>query len=183
MASESACECAGPENKERRLRAFKEIIDKPVVSENVFGQFMYKSLPSSNHVFAFKKQFCSQLALASLMTCVFCVPNRAPNKLVFAKGSGRVTQTEFTPSYTSLKTGGLRVQDMPYRFTRNLHTFFSPFGVEGWFLTTMVLAAQAMLRTNTNIKWVLTLFFRCAPPLPLCVDVQISEISADPLGH
>ena len=58
------------------------------------------------------------------------------------------------------QTGTLRLQDMPYRFTRNLHTFFSPFGVEGWFLTSMVLAAQAMLRRHSNLKWVLMLFFR-----------------------
>ena len=31
---------------------------------------------------------------------------------------------------------------MPFRLTRNLQTFFTPFGVDGIFITSMALAAQ-----------------------------------------
>ena len=34
---------------------------------------------------------------------------------------------------------------MPFRLTRNLATFFTPFGVEGVFITSMVAAAQVPL--------------------------------------
>lgn len=35
-----------------------------MVSETIFSQFMYKMLPSCNHLFIFKKQLCLQLALS-----------------------------------------------------------------------------------------------------------------------
>lgn len=35
-----------------------------IVNENVFSQYAYKSLPSSTHLWAFKKQLCAQTALS-----------------------------------------------------------------------------------------------------------------------
>ena len=32
--------------------------------ESIFSQFMYKTLPTCNHLFVFKKQFCMQMALS-----------------------------------------------------------------------------------------------------------------------
>ena len=46
-----------------RLMAFQEICDK-IVSENVFSQYVYKTLPTSNHLWVFKKQLCAQMALS-----------------------------------------------------------------------------------------------------------------------
>lgn len=46
-----------------RLAAFNEICEK-VVSENIFSQYMYKTLPTCNQLWLFKKHFCSQMALS-----------------------------------------------------------------------------------------------------------------------
>jgi transformation/transcription domain-associated protein len=46
-----------------RLQAYTEICDK-VVSENIFSQYVYKTLPTCNHLWLFKKHFCSQMALS-----------------------------------------------------------------------------------------------------------------------
>lgn len=35
-----------------------------MVSENIFSQYMYKTLPTSNQLWLFKKYFCSQMALS-----------------------------------------------------------------------------------------------------------------------
>lgn len=35
-----------------------------MVSETIFSQFIYKVLPTCNHLYVFKKQFCAQLALS-----------------------------------------------------------------------------------------------------------------------
>ena len=42
-----------------------------------------------------------------------------------------------------------RSEPVPFRLTRNLQTFFTPFGVEGVFITAMAVAAQvsSCLRT------------------------------------
>jgi hypothetical protein len=33
-----------------------------MISDNVFSQFMYKTLPTCNHLWVFKKQFCTQVS-------------------------------------------------------------------------------------------------------------------------
>ena len=38
-----------------------------------------------------------------------------------------------------------RTEPVPFRLTRNLQTFFTPFGVDGIFITSMALAAQVKL--------------------------------------
>ena len=49
---------------------------------------------------------------------------------------------DFIPSYD--QKGILeRTEPVPFRLTRNLHTFFTPFGVEGVFVSAMAAAAQA----------------------------------------
>ena len=45
------------------MQAYQEI-EQRLVSETVFSQYMYKTLPSCNHLWAFKKQFCCQMALS-----------------------------------------------------------------------------------------------------------------------
>ena len=45
------------------VQAYHEI-EKVHVTENIFSQFMYKTLPTCNHLWAFKKQFCIQLSLS-----------------------------------------------------------------------------------------------------------------------
>ena len=45
------------------VQAFQEIA-KVHVTENIFSQFMYKMLPTCNHLWSFKKSFCMQLALS-----------------------------------------------------------------------------------------------------------------------
>lgn len=45
------------------VQAYQEIENKFVI-ESIFSQFMYKTLPTCNHLFVFKKQFCMQMALS-----------------------------------------------------------------------------------------------------------------------
>ena len=48
------------------MQAYQEI-EQRLVSETVFSQYMYKTLPSCNHLWAFKKQFCCQMALSGIL--------------------------------------------------------------------------------------------------------------------
>ncbi|KAL6746236.1 hypothetical protein V8C86DRAFT_2445362, partial [Haematococcus lacustris] len=141
-----------------RLMAFNEICDK-VVNENVFSQYIYKTLPSCNHLWVFKKAFCTHMALSGLLCHLLLLGGRAPPKILFAKDSGRVLQSELMPVYN--EKGALdRVEHVPFRLTRNMYTFFTTFGVEGVFLTAMINAAQAVLHKQGNAQHLLSLFFR-----------------------
>lgn len=79
-----------------RLQAYNEIT-KNVVNDNVFSQYMYKTLPSGNHLWTFKKQFAIQLALSCFMSYMLQIGGRSPNKILFAKNTGKIFQTDFHP--------------------------------------------------------------------------------------
>lgn len=50
-----------------RLAAYHDITDR-LVNENIFSQYMYKTLPTSNHLWVFKKYFCTQMALSGKLS-------------------------------------------------------------------------------------------------------------------
>lgn len=71
---------------------------------------------------------------------------RQPNKILMARATGAVHHTEFVPTYN--KVGQLdKGEAVPYRLTRNLASFFSPFGVEGVFLGAQTAAAHVCRTT------------------------------------
>lgn len=141
-----------------RLQAYSEIINS-LVKENVFSQYMYKTLPACNHLWTFKRQFCAQLALSAFASTILKLGGRSPNKILFARDSGKVFQTDFHPQFDQhglAETG----EPVPFRLTRNLQTFFTPFGVEGCFVTSIAATAQAVLQPGMCFEAQLALFFR-----------------------
>lgn len=147
------------EAAEKRLVAYHDVCER-IVSENVFAQYVYKSLPSSNHLWAFKKTLCMHTALAGLLCRMLLLGGRTPFKVLIAKDTGCMAHTELILVYDE-RSGMLQnMEAVPFRLTRNLTSFFSGFGVEGIFCMAMVNAAQAILHKNTNIQHVLALFFR-----------------------
>ena len=81
---------------------------------------------------------------AGLLCHMLLVGGRMPYKILFARNSGKTFQVDFTPTYD--QKGYLeRTEPVPFRLTRNLHTFFTPFGVEGVFVSAMAAAAQASM--------------------------------------
>ncbi|ONK62905.1 uncharacterized protein A4U43_C07F9340 [Asparagus officinalis] len=145
---------------ELRLQAYNEIT-KNVVNDNIFSQYMYKTLPSGNHLWAFRKQFAIQLALSCFMSYMLQIGGRSPNKILFAKNSGKIFQTDFHPAYDA--NGMIEFNEpVPFRLTRNMQAFFSHFGVEGLIVSAMCAAAQSVVTPKqTQHLWhQLALFFR-----------------------
>lgn len=73
-----------------RSIAFHEI--SKTVSESLFSHYMYKSLPSCNHLWIFKKQFCNNMALSSFVAMILHIGGRIPGKILFSKSTGTVFQ-------------------------------------------------------------------------------------------
>ncbi|CAL0314477.1 unnamed protein product [Lupinus luteus] len=142
-----------------RLQAYNEIT-KNLVTDNIFSQYMYKTLPSGNHMWAFKKQFAIQLALSSFMSFMLQIGGRSPNKILFAKNTGRIFQTDFHPAYDA--NGLIEFNEpVPFRLTRNMQAFFSH-GVDGLIASSMCAAAQAVAspKQNQHLWHHLAMFFR-----------------------
>jgi transformation/transcription domain-associated protein len=142
-----------------RLHIYNEITSS-LVSENVLCQYMYKTLPSCNHLWAFRKQFAVQLALSGFMSYMLQIGGRTPNKILFAKNTGKVFQNDFHPAYDA--NGMIEFNEpVPFRLTRNLQTFFTPFGVEGLFVSAMCAAAQSIVAPKSqHVQHHLAMFFR-----------------------
>ena len=131
-----------------RLQAYNDIT-KNLVSDGIFSQYMYKTLPSGNHMWAFKKQFAIQLALSSFMSFMLQIGGRSPNKILFAKNTGKIFQTDFHPAYDA--NGMIEFSEpVPFRLTRNMQAFFSHFGVEGLIVSAMCAAAQAVVSPKVS---------------------------------
>ncbi|KAJ4844568.1 hypothetical protein Tsubulata_023584 [Turnera subulata] len=143
-----------------RLHAYNEII-KNLVSDGIFSQYMYKILLNGNHMWAFKKQFAVQLALSSFMSFMLQIGGRSPNKILFAKNTGKIFQTDFHPAYDA--SGMIEFNEpVPFRLTRNMQAFFSHFGVEGLIVSAMCAAAQAVVspKQSQHLWHQLAMFFR-----------------------
>uniref|UniRef100_A0A2P2JR38 Uncharacterized protein MANES_01G145600 n=1 Tax=Rhizophora mucronata TaxID=61149 RepID=A0A2P2JR38_RHIMU len=143
-----------------RLQAYGDIT-KNLVTDNMFSQYMYKTLPSGNHMWAFKKQFAIQLALSSFMSFMLQIGGRSPNKILFAKNTGKIFQTDFHPAYDA--EGMIEFNEpVPFRLTRNMQGFFSNFGVEGLIVSAMCAAAQAVVspKQSQHLWHQLAMFFR-----------------------
>ncbi|GMY12228.1 transformation/transcription domain-associated protein-like isoform X1 [Fagus crenata] len=143
-----------------RLQAYGEIT-RNLVTDSIFSQYMYKTLLSGNHMWAFKKQFAIQLALSSFMSFMLQIGGRSPNKILFAKNTGKIFQTDFHPAYDA--NGMIEFNEpVPFRLTRNMQAFFSHFGVEGLIVSAMCAAAQAVVspKQSQHLWHQLAMFFR-----------------------
>ena len=141
-----------------RLKAFSDVCQQHV-TENIFSQFMYKTLPTGSHLWTFKRQMCQQMALSCFISALLRIGGRTPQKILFAKNTGKVFMLDFHPAFDS-KGMTEFVEPVPFRLTRNLHTFFTPFGVKGDFVASMAAAAQACAAPGTSLETRLLLFFR-----------------------
>lgn len=145
---------------ELRLQAYNEIT-KNIVNDNIFSQYMHKILPTGNHLWTFKKQFAIQVALSCFMSYMLQIGGRAPNKILFAKNTGKIFQNDFHPAYDP--NGMIEFNELvPFRLTRNMQAFFSNFGVEGLIVSAMCSAAQSVVspKQSQHIWHHLAMFFR-----------------------
>ncbi|CAM8985650.1 unnamed protein product [Rhodiola kirilowii] len=143
-----------------RLQAYNEIT-KTHVSDGIMSHYMYKTLLNGNHMWAFKKQFAVQLALSSFVSYMLQIGGRSPNKILFAKNTGKIFQTDFHPAYDA--NGIVEFNEpVPFRLTRNLQSFFSQFGVEGLIVSAMCAASQAVVspKQSQHLWHHLAMFFR-----------------------
>ncbi|KAH9611581.1 hypothetical protein KSS87_004438 [Heliosperma pusillum] len=143
-----------------RLQAYNEVT-RSRVPDNILSQFIYKTLLNGNHMWAFKKQFATQLALSCFISYMLQIGGRSPNKILFAKNTGKIFQTDFHPAYDA--NGMIEFNEpVPFRLTRNMQSFFSHFGVEGLIVSAMCSAAQAVVspKQNQHMWHHLAMFFR-----------------------
>ena len=139
---------------DERLAAFGAVC-KEQVSENILSQFAYKTMPQPHSLLAFRRAMASQLALCGLVGHAARCGGRQAQRLAFSRATGGVHQLDFGPVFAAAQAaqadGGATAcplaapgdEPVPFRLTRNLHSFFTPFTVEGVFVPSLAAAADA----------------------------------------
>ncbi|KAF0701086.1 Aste57867_8383 [Aphanomyces stellatus] len=143
-----------------KLAIYNDICDHHV-SEHLLTKYMHRILPHFDDLFQFRNVFTSHLALNSFLSYAMHVGERTPHKVIFSKESGRFVSCEIRPGYAS--SGIVEATcPMPFRLTRNLHTFMTSNGVEGPFTIAMAAVAQALTcdQHESIMMNQLSLFFR-----------------------
>ena len=97
--------------------------------------------------------------MSSFLSALLRIGGRTPNKIMFAKNTGKIFMLDFHPAFDQ-KGIVEYIEPVPFRLTRNLHTFFTPFGVKGDFVASMASAAQACTAPEADLEAHLELFFR-----------------------
>ncbi|RHY58145.1 hypothetical protein DYB30_004780, partial [Aphanomyces astaci] len=144
-----------------KLAIFNDICDHHV-SETLLTKYLHRMLPHFDDLFQFRTAFTTHLALSSFLSYAMHVGERTPHKLIFSKQTGHVVSCEVRPGYASSSGVVEATCTMPFRLTRNVHTFMTHSGVEGPFTIAMAAVAQAL--TSHAHEGIMTnqmrLFFR-----------------------
>ena len=144
---------------EARKQAYSDIASK-VISENLLNQFVYKTVINGTHLTIFKRHFTTQMALWSVLGAALHVGGRAPMRLEFSRKSGDIFHADFCAQLDA--TGGLCAPEaVPFRLTRNLQSFCTPFGVEGLLVASMAAGAKALVGDpRGQLREYLEIYFR-----------------------
>ncbi|KAK1948059.1 Transcription-associated protein 1 [Phytophthora citrophthora] len=138
--------------------AFREICNEHV-PETLLAKYVHGISAHSDAYFQFRSEFTKHLALSSFLSYALFVGDRAPHRVLFSRRTGRVVSTELRPGYSS--SGILEAATtMPFRLTRNLHSFMTRPGVQGPFSIGMTAAAEALMSEEDILSNQLCLFFR-----------------------
>ncbi|KAG6974225.1 hypothetical protein JG687_00000453 [Phytophthora cactorum] len=153
---------SGKQDEERvaqaKVRAFQEICNEHV-PETLLAKYVHGISAHSDAYFQFRSEFTKHLALSSFLSYALFVGDRAPHRVLFSRRTGRVVSTELRPGYAS--SGILEAATtMPFRLTRNLHSFMTRPGVQGPFSVGMTAAAEALMSEEDILSNQLCLFFR-----------------------
>jgi transformation/transcription domain-associated protein len=141
-----------------KARAFHEICTDHV-PETLLAKYVHGISAHSDAYFQFRSEFTKHLALSSFLSYALFVGDRAPHRILFSRRTGRIVSTELRPGYAS--SGILEAATtMPFRLTRNLHSFMTRPGVQGPFSVGMTAAAEALMGEEDILSNQLCLFFR-----------------------
>jgi len=143
-----------------RRAAYIEITEK-MVTENVFSQYMYKTMVENSRVmWTFKRQFSLSAAMSAVACYSLRLTGRLPNKILVSKAKGEITHLELSAMYNDRLQLDMAGETVPFRLTRNMTAFIGQHGFEGTLIAAAVAAAQGLQQERSPIASMLALFLR-----------------------
>ena len=142
-----------------KLEVFNEICATMVKSDILLRHIQAK-LKDPEALFLFRKAFCGQLAISSLLQFAFSILDRSPGNFVFSAKSARVFTPDFKFAYNN--QGLLEANRIPFRMTRNIQTLLGPNSVmmDGALIPGICSVASSIWDHKDEIDSVLRLLLR-----------------------
>jgi transformation/transcription domain-associated protein len=153
MTKEEAKEVLASIAKEVLSEICERRVDQHMLLSHVLG-----TLVSAENLFHFRRTFSSQLAINSLFQYALSVTVRTPAQFVINETTGQVYWPEFRLSYNN--QGFLESQKVPFRMTPNVKELVGPMMMEGRFVPSVTMAANALRANMEDIDPVLRLLIR-----------------------
>eukprot|EP01138_Halocafeteria_seosinensis_P010353 gb/GECG01010571.1/.p1 GENE.gb/GECG01010571.1/~~gb/GECG01010571.1/.p1 ORF type:complete len:1777 (+),score=204.68 gb/GECG01010571.1/:1-5331(+) len=139
--------------------AFERVCDESVPSD-ILSKYLSRWFSCPDDFAAFKSRFTRQYAVACLMAFLLSLNEKSAHRISFSLASGNVSIVEvkpnFSPNHFTLK----QTDAVPFRMTRNVEQFLTPYGVLGPFANSFVAAAGALNSYSEWMKCYMGLYFR-----------------------
>ncbi|KAL2316433.1 PIKK/TRRAP protein kinase Tra1 [Schizosaccharomyces pombe] len=137
-----------------------ETLNSSVFPESIYYDYFYKTFERYSDFWFFRRTFTTQYAYMIIMTYVFNIGGRSPQKLFIVKDSGQVMSQDLLPSMTSNQPVFHNTEAVPFRLTPPIQYLISDLGVEGLLSGLVMSIAQSLSSPTTDIKQYLSLYVR-----------------------
>jgi transformation/transcription domain-associated protein len=124
-------------------------------SENILSEYVEQMLLNPSQLFAFKKQFATQMGMLATVGHIFHIGKRKPQNILVHKSTGSVSMLDFYPSVTEALT-----DLVPLRLTRNIQHLLAPNMLEGALVPAMTSLALCLVHYKDQLKHHIALFYR-----------------------
>jgi hypothetical protein len=145
-----------------RQRVFEHICEN-MVPKTIMKDYILSRSASADDFFMLRKEFTQHAAITSFLAYIFCISSRSSETVFVAMNSGAIFNANFRPNYNSTDRVGIldnSDDSVPFRLTRNMEHFISPFGMQGSYSQCMASIAKAFARKYPFMENYLALFLR-----------------------
>jgi len=139
------------------MDAFREICDQ-MVPATVLKSWFSEAVPCHEVLWWLRRQFCSQLALYSVLNFLMNGEDQSPENMWVSQVDGMLFQPVIRTVYND--QDGLVHSTMPWRLTRNIVQAMSPFGLEGPYVSALSIVSVCLSTKNAQLQNFAPLFFR-----------------------
>jgi transformation/transcription domain-associated protein len=135
-------------------------ISTEMVPDDILFKYLNSACVSWNEFFQLRKMMSMQVGLYSMIEYLLNIEERALHKVQIGKNSGEMFQFDFRPTFNGTEGKLSRSESVPFRMTRNMQNFISPFGLQGILLNSMSVASHGLVQQASDLESLLQLFIR-----------------------
>ncbi|KAJ3344480.1 hypothetical protein HDU83_005150 [Entophlyctis luteolus] len=154
---------AGKKGKVELLNLKTEIMEDiahRMVPDNILTKYMMKKMKTFSDLWNMRKHFTGQMAAVTVMTYLFSIGHRTPQKFNISMRTGDVWSSDLLPSISNANFLFHNIESVPFRLTPNIQHFITPIGMEGVFTSAVMSIARGLTEPEPELEDYLSIFVR-----------------------